>query len=245
MANKFERLPYKDASHQILYGLAHFMVGQYLVIEYDTAVAGSRFLKDNGPRVDAITHTRAIEPAVAAIAEEERALPTMAKIELFEDPRYKKLGVQLGDIIELVDAFPVRRESPGHSSLRIPQRHLREGKAVGMFAQGTRNYNFNSLYKGAALLSYLENVPLQPIVIASQPICHSGFQRQEIIRVIASRPLRHNPDLRKREAIDRLTDDLSLVFERDFRRARHWANFDAQHNKMCRLKMPGRIRRYA
>lgn len=237
-----ERLPYRDASHPILYGLAHFAVGQYLKTQYDVQIARASNLYEPGPRVDAISHTRALDPAVAGVTEEGRALPTMAKIELFEEPRYKKLGIQLGDLIQIVDAFPVRRENPGHNSLRVPLKHLKNGMAVGMFAQGTRNYDFHDLYMGAAFLSYLEDVPLQPVVIAAQPIQLSGFQRKELIRVIVSQSLRPDKTLRKRGAIGKLTEDLGHVFERDFQRARHWAIFDAKYKNQ--IKSPGKIKRY-
>ncbi len=243
MANITERLPYDDASHPILYGLAHFAVGQFLNYKYDLQIHGSQYLRHDDPRVYVPTHTEATDPAVLGVSAEGRAIPTMAKDELWTDERYKKVGIQLGKILAVVDAFPVKRGSNDSKSYRLADAHIKSGRSVGLFAQGTRNFDFDNLYYGAPRLAYRNNVPIQPLTIATYG-SNTGEPAHGLIRVIAARPLLPDITLPRDIAVEVLMGQLRETFKRDYGRAVGWAAFDATQNEN-RIKRIGRIKRHA
>ncbi|MBI2009124.1 1-acyl-sn-glycerol-3-phosphate acyltransferase [Candidatus Saccharibacteria bacterium] len=240
MANILESYRYKDAGHPLLYGVAHFAVGQFLKYNYDLEIFGAQYLTRRGPRVYAGTHTRALDPGVKGVVTQE-PIPTMAKSELWTEDRYRKYGVHVGQIISLVDAFPVRRGEVDRDAIRTGNEHLENGTSIGIFSQGTRSLDFENLLDGAAMFACSHSVDVQPLVIATHLDEESNSER-ELIRVIASSPIGPDRTKRTKDARKYLTQQLSTRFIRDYPRAVAWSAHDAKYKNQ--IKSPGIIKRY-
>src|SRR5690625_6904779 len=79
----------------------------------------------------------------------------MTKKELFESKAFKWLMEQL-------NAFPVDRENPGPSSIKLPMRLIKGGKVVGIFPSGTRTSEDVPLKRGAVTIANYAKSPIVP-----------------------------------------------------------------------------------
>src|SRR5699024_11513509 len=70
----------------------------------------------------------------------------MAKKELFTSGWLKWL-------MESLKAFPVDRENPGPSSIKIPRKLIKEGEIVGIFPSGTRSSEDVPLKRGTVTIA--------------------------------------------------------------------------------------------
>lgn len=83
----------------------------------------------------------------------------MAKKELFEIPVFGKLITSLG-------AYPIDRSRGDVGAIRRSVAILREGRALAMFPEGTRNFEGKvGAQAGVALLATLAGVPVLPAYI--------------------------------------------------------------------------------
>jgi len=86
-------------------------------------------------------------------------LPTeihyMAKKQLFQNRLF-------GWTLKKLNAFPVDRDNPGPSVLKIPQRLLAKGEVVGIFPSGTRIKEQAELKQGAITIAMRSKVPIIP-----------------------------------------------------------------------------------
>ncbi|MDW7673501.1 MAG: lysophospholipid acyltransferase family protein, partial [Bacillota bacterium] len=85
-----------------------------------------------------------------------REIHYMAKKELFKNSL-------VAAFLRSLHAFPVDRDAPGPSSLKIPLGLLKKGETVGIFPTGTRTVN-NSLKQGAVTIAQMAKAPLVPVV---------------------------------------------------------------------------------
>ncbi|MGF9966224.1 lysophospholipid acyltransferase family protein [Bacillus rhizoplanae] len=118
-------------------------------------VYGKEKLPQDGAYVVACTHTSWMDVVMLAAGMLPTKIHYMAKKELFQS----KFG---NWFFKNVNAFPVDRENPGPSTLKIPSRLLKEGKVVGIFPSGTRTAEAVSLKAGAVTIAFRANVPLVP-----------------------------------------------------------------------------------
>lgn len=68
----------------------------------------------------------------------------------------------LGWFITKMNAFPVDRENPGPSVIKVPRQLIKEKKVVGIFPSGTRNAEGTSLKQGAITIAQLSKAPIIP-----------------------------------------------------------------------------------
>lgn len=80
----------------------------------------------------------------------------MAKKELFSNK-------QIGTFLTSIHAFPVDRENPSPSSIKIPVKLLKSGEVVGIFPSGTRSSEDTSVKRGAVTIANLAKVPIVPV----------------------------------------------------------------------------------
>jgi 1-acyl-sn-glycerol-3-phosphate acyltransferase len=73
----------------------------------------------------------------------------------------------LGELMRSFGAFPVRRGESDRDAVRIMRRIVREGNALGMFVEGTRQKSGvpGEVQPGAAMVAITEQVPLTPVAI--------------------------------------------------------------------------------
>jgi 1-acyl-sn-glycerol-3-phosphate acyltransferase len=115
-----------------------------------------------GGLVVAANHFSWIDPPALGAAS-PRPLYYMAKVEAHRVPG-------LGQLMRSFGAFPVRRGESDREAVRTMQQIVRDGNALGMFAEGTRQKSGvpGPVQPGAAMVAITEGVPLIPAAIHSQ-----------------------------------------------------------------------------
>jgi len=68
----------------------------------------------------------------------------------------------LGWLVKHLNAFPVDRDNPGPSVIKIPSQLLKEGKIVGIFPSGTRSADGTDLKQGAITIAQLAKAQIVP-----------------------------------------------------------------------------------
>lgn len=152
----------------------------------------------SGPLIVACNHASYMDPVALGIAC-PRPISYMAKAELFDIP-------VLGKLIERVYAFPVARGEKASASAAIKKsvEILREGRALGIFPQGTRVREGEGEAKaGVAVLANLAKAPVIPAYVWGSKDAYRLHQ----IKVIFGEPM-HLPADRKatREEIAKFKD---------------------------------------
>ncbi len=145
----------------------------------------------HGPLIIAANHISYLDPPALGIYL-PRMLHYMAKRELFSVPI-------LGAAIAAVGAYPVDRGGNPMSAIRRSVEVLREGKALAIFPEGTRNLTGEApVQSGVSMLASLGRAPVVPAcivgtdrarsfarvtVVYGEPIrdaCENGLARSEI-----------------------------------------------------------------
>ncbi|WP_052016159.1 lysophospholipid acyltransferase family protein [Halalkalibacter hemicellulosilyticus] len=136
--------------------------------------------KHNG-YVVVCTHKTWIDVVALGIAMKPTPLYYMAKKELFKSKFTNWLFTSL-------HAFPVDRENPGPSTLKIPQKLIKKGKVVGIFPSGTRSVENTGLKRGAFVIAKRAGVPIVPAVY-NGPTSLKGLFKREKITVVFGEPI--------------------------------------------------------
>jgi 1-acyl-sn-glycerol-3-phosphate acyltransferase len=122
-------------------------------------VYGRERVPRHGGIVVASNHFHWLDPAALGAAS-PRVLYYMAKIEAHRAPG-------LGQLIRAFGCFPVRRGESDRDAVRTMRRVVAEGKALGLFVEGTRQGSGvpGEVQPGAAMVALQENVPVAPVAI--------------------------------------------------------------------------------
>lgn len=118
-------------------------------------VYGEENLPKEGGYIIACTHTGYVDILNLGVSMYPQEIHFMAKKQLFEMKG-------LGWLIEHLNAFPVDRDNPGPSVIKIPSQLLKEGKVVGIFPSGTRNSEGTDLKQGAITIAQLAKAQIVP-----------------------------------------------------------------------------------
>ncbi len=111
-----------------------------------------------GPLIVACNHVSYVDPVALGVALPRRVW-YMAKVELFRIPI-------LGPTIAALGAYPVDRGKGDVAAIRGSLRVLKEGKAIGIFPEGTRNVHGDlPVQSGVALLASLAGAPVLPAFV--------------------------------------------------------------------------------
>jgi 1-acyl-sn-glycerol-3-phosphate acyltransferase len=119
--------------------------------------------RDRVPReggcVIACNHYSWLDPAALGTAC-PRTIYYMAKVEAHRVPG-------LGQLIRAFGTFPVRRGESDREAVRTMRQVVREGKALGLFAEGTRQRSGvpGEIQPGAAMVALQESVPIVPVAV--------------------------------------------------------------------------------
>jgi 1-acyl-sn-glycerol-3-phosphate acyltransferase len=122
-------------------------------------VYGAERVPGEGGLVVAANHFSWIDPPALGAAS-PRTLYYMAKIEAHRVPG-------LGQLMRTFGAFAVRRGESDREAVRMMREIVREGNALGMFAEGTRQRAGvpGPVQPGAAMVAINEGVPVVPAAI--------------------------------------------------------------------------------
>jgi 1-acyl-sn-glycerol-3-phosphate acyltransferase len=112
-----------------------------------------------GGLVIASNHFSWIDPPALGAAT-PRVVYFMAKVEAHRVPG-------LGELLRSFGAFPVRRGESDREAVRVMRQIVRDGHALGMFAEGTRQRSGvpGPVQPGAAMVAINEAMPLIPVAI--------------------------------------------------------------------------------
>jgi 1-acyl-sn-glycerol-3-phosphate acyltransferase len=122
-------------------------------------VYGAERVPMTGGLVVAANHFSWIDPPALGAAI-PRTLYMMAKVEAHRVPG-------LGQLMRSFGAFPVRRGESDREAVRTMREIVRDGHALGMFAEGTRQRSGvpGPIQAGAAMVAITEGAPLIPVAI--------------------------------------------------------------------------------
>ena len=117
---------------------------------------GHELVPETGGLVVASNHFSELDPAMLGL-HCPRTLYYMAKIELLSVPI-------VGELLRWTGAFAVRRGEGDRDSVRVARWAVREGHAVGVFMEGTRQQlgHPGPMHPGAAMIAMQEDVPVVP-----------------------------------------------------------------------------------
>lgn len=140
----------------MLYDFAARLLGLILMINGSKAkVFGKENLPKEGGYIIACTHNGYVDIFNLGVSLLPRQIHFMAKKQLFD----MKI---LGPLVKRLNAFPVDRENPGPSVIKIPRQLIKEGKVVGIFPSGTRNTENVELKQGAITIAQLSKAQIVP-----------------------------------------------------------------------------------
>ena len=122
-------------------------------------VYGKERVPKDGGVVIACNHFSWIDPPALGAAC-PRTMYYMAKIEAHRVPG-------LGQLIRAFGTFSVRRGESDREAVRTMRQVVSEGKALGMFVEGTRQRSGvpGEIQPGAAMVALQESVPILPVAV--------------------------------------------------------------------------------
>ena len=143
---------------------AVWAVGRLTIAPLASAVSrlrvyGTERVPLQGGLVVACNHFSWIDPPALGAAC-PRILYFMAKVEAHRVPG-------LGELMRSFGAFPVRRGESDRDAVRTMRQIVRDGNALGMFVEGTRQKSGvpGPVQAGAAMVAINEDVPVIPVAV--------------------------------------------------------------------------------
>lgn len=143
--------------------------------------------KENVPKdcgvIFAVNHISFWDPLFLAVSASDRHLTFMARSSLFTKPI-------LGWCLKHVGAVPVDRGGSDFSALRTALSVLKDGKAIGIYPQGTRlpdqEPRGTKFESGAAFMAMTAGVPVIPIGVYTKNYRIRWFRR---VSAVIGKPL--------------------------------------------------------
>jgi len=135
-------------------------------------VYGKENIPKEGGFVVACTHNGYIDILNLGISMLPKEVHFMAKKQLFDVKG-------LGWLITRLNAFPVDRDNPGPSVIKVPRQLIKEGKVVGIFPSGTRSSENSELKAGAVTIAQLAKTVILPAAYIGPKNANGVFKRQK------------------------------------------------------------------
>ncbi|WP_323704569.1 lysophospholipid acyltransferase family protein [Mammaliicoccus sp. Dog046] len=160
------------------------------------------------PYIVTCTHTGYVEVIMLALSLYPTEINYMAKKELFSKDWSNKFFHSL-------NAFPVDREKPGPSTLKIPVKLLNQGKSVGIFPSGQRAATGEApLKRGAATIAVLSNKPIVPAAFEGPKEVKSIFTFREKSFIKFGEPIDPNEFPKELKKSEKIAKVMELLEER-------------------------------
>lgn len=161
--------------------------------------------KDKLPEKDgyiiACTHTGWVDILWLGVSLLPKQIHYMAKKELFKTKFTKWL-------MTVLNAFPVDRENPGPSTIKVPRKLLKEGKIIGIFPSGTRTTEEVPLKRGAVTIAAYGKAPIVPAAYVG-PNNFRDLLKFQKPKLIFGDPIYLPEDQPRREAMDTMMHELN------------------------------------
>lgn len=169
-------------------------------------VYGTENLPEEGGYVIACTHNGYVDILNLGVSVLPREIHFMAKKQLFEIKG-------LGWLIDKLNAFPVDRENPGPSVIKIPRQLIKDGKIVGIFPSGTRSTENTDLKQGAVTIAQLAKAQIVPAAYIG-PKNVKGVLKREKAKLVYGTPFNVGSGKEAREeAMHHLEAELERLLE--------------------------------
>jgi 1-acyl-sn-glycerol-3-phosphate acyltransferase len=138
----------------MVWAVGRATIGTAVKLVAPLRVYGAERMPARGGLVVAANHFSWLDPPALGAAS-PRTLYFMAKVEAYRVPG-------LGQLMRTFGAFPVRRGESDRDAVRTMRQIVRDGHALGMFAEGTRQREGvpGPVQPGAAMVAINESVPL-------------------------------------------------------------------------------------
>lgn len=184
-----------------MYNFAAFVVNMVLSVFGRIRVYGKEKLPESRGYVIACTHSGWVDILWLGVATLPTKIHYMAKKELFQNRFLRWL-------MQKLNAFPVDRENPGPSSIKVPRRLLKEGGVVGVFPSGTRTDEEVPLKRGAVTIAAHAKSPIVPAAYVG-PNNFRDLLKRKKPRIIYGDPIILSDGLSKKEASDEMMNELN------------------------------------
>ena len=145
--------------HALCYFLTQFICWLILRLGFNLRVQGQEHVPRRGSFILASNHVSFLDPVVVGVACPRRVL-FMARESLFQKPI-------LGAFLGCVQVIPLRRGETDVSALREALKQLRQGQAVALFPEGTRQSegSLGVAKRGVGLLAVMAKAPIIPVLV--------------------------------------------------------------------------------
>jgi 1-acyl-sn-glycerol-3-phosphate acyltransferase len=153
----------------MLYRFARALLRLLFLLLFRLKAYGKENVPEEGPLVLCGNHRSLFDPPLLGTPL-RRELFFMAKEELFRIPIF-------GWLIHRVHAFPVKRGGVSKESIRLSIQLLKDGNAMCIFPEGTRNNAGGVGKKGAAMLALKSNAVVIPVAIIGN---YKPFRRMAV-----------------------------------------------------------------
>lgn len=153
--------------------------GLVILLNGRVTVEGKENLPTDDTYILIAPHRSWMDPVFIAIASKPRTFVVMAKQELFKVPGFSWLIRKMG-------AFPVNRQKPGPSTIKIPVKAMKEtDQSLLMFPSGTRHSS--ELKGGAVTIAKLSKKPIVPAVYQG-PLTFKDLLKRQPTKVVIGKP---------------------------------------------------------
>ena len=145
--------------NKTLYKIAKAIYSKLLKIIYRPTVKGEKNIPEKGAIIFVGNHKHAFDP-IMVMANTNRTIHYMAKESLFK-------GIH-GKILESIGTIKIHRNKSNPIAIKEAEEILKQGGAVGIFPEGTRNRTNQELLKfrhGAVEIAKKTNTPIIPFAI--------------------------------------------------------------------------------
>ena len=142
------------------YALTKLICWLVFRLRHGFSVTGQEHVPRRGPFILATNHVSFLDPPVVGTACPRRVY-FMARADLFRQPL-------LGLFLRSVGVIPLRRGEADVAAMREALAHLRAGKPVAIFPEGTRQLSgrLGAAKRGVGVLADLARVPVVPAYVS-------------------------------------------------------------------------------
>ncbi|MFH1593432.1 MAG: lysophospholipid acyltransferase family protein [Candidatus Omnitrophota bacterium] len=145
----------------MIYTLSRIIFTIILKVLTRLEIYGIENIPMSGPFILASNHASNADPAVLGVLSPKTHIIFMAKRELFDIPVF-------GAWFRAMDCVPIERYSARFGPLKKSVRKLQEGKALGIFPEGTRSTDgkFKKAQPGIGFIAHMSGAPIIPVYIS-------------------------------------------------------------------------------
>ncbi|MBU0744163.1 MAG: 1-acyl-sn-glycerol-3-phosphate acyltransferase [Gammaproteobacteria bacterium] len=140
----------------MLYRLVIRIIKSFLSLFADFSVVNKDKIPVVGPFIVACNHSTWLDTIFLPLAFSPQVIRFMVKQELINNRLF-------GWFFKGIYCFPVNRERPGSSSIKIPIALLKRGEIVAIMPTGTRDFDA-ALKQGVALIALKSRATIVPVV---------------------------------------------------------------------------------